>query len=140
MQWYLAVHQAPAGPLAKATWRCGEKNIDALQLNGSDLLPPLPVTFEEAIDKLKSWNTLLIEPDGSLVWASPDWRIDAQLQDGRNGLQYVEIRTTAPRPWNEQLLTAFGHPSHRFVIQLIHEGVFLDVGTWLELLDAEVVH
>ncbi len=100
---------------------------------------PLPVTFEAAIATVESWDCLLIQPDGSLVWASPGWRIDAQLQDGRNGLQYVEIRTTAPRSRNEQLLTAFGHPDHSFVIQLIHEGVFLDLTTWLELLDAETV-
>jgi hypothetical protein len=123
----------------ETTWRCGEQDVDALQLNGADLMAPLPVTFEDAIATMETWNCMLIEPDGSLVWASPNWRIDAQLQDGRDGLQYVEMRTSAPRPQNEKFLTAFGHPDHSFVVQLIREGVFLDLTTWLELLDADDV-
>ena len=134
MEWYLAVHRAPSEPRETARWRLGETCVDRLHLNGSDLTAPLPVTFEQAIATFESWKCLLIEPDGALVWASPDWRIDAQLQDGRDGLQYVEVRTTAPRIENEKLLTALGYPDHDLVIQLIREGAFLKAATWLELL------
>ena len=133
MQWYIAIHRAPLGSRTKATWCWGDIDVETWRLNGADLTAPLPVTFEQAIATMQSWNCMLIEPDGALVWANPAWRIDAQLQDGRDGLQYVEVRTTAPRHENEKLLTAFGHPDHNLVIQLIHEGIFLDAATWLDL-------
>ena len=106
--------------------------VESLELNGADLTSPLPVTFEEVIATFQSWDCMLIEPDGSIVWANPDWRIDVQLQDGRDGLHYVEVRTTAPRAENERLLSAFG--VEPLVVQLIQEGVFLESATWLSLL------
>lgn len=133
MEWYVAVHRAPLHKTGSATWQFQGQPIDTLQLNGSDLTLPLPVTFEEVVTTLEAWDCMLIEPDGSIVWASPDWRIDVQLQDGRDGLQYVEVRTTAPRAEIEKLLTAFGREP--LVIQLIHDGVFLRTSTWLSLLN-----
>ncbi len=71
---------------------------------------------------------------GGFLWP-PTLRIDIQLQDGRDGLQYVEIKSDAPRPPCARLLTAFGQDTRPLMVQLVLEGVFLSVGTWLDLLE-----
>ncbi len=134
MEWYVALHREPVRRPAKSSWQYRGRAVESLVINGGDLVAPLPVTFEQAVATLESWDCMLVEPDGSVVWASPQWRIDAQLQDGRDGLQYVELRTTAPQRPNRRLAAAFCSEGHQLVVQLIQEGVFLTLENWLSLL------
>jgi hypothetical protein len=137
-QWYISIHTLPKDTRPGPIRQYNERQVETLEVTAPNQNKPLPVTFDEVIATLESWNCLLIEPDGSLVWADSTgrpWRIDGQLQDGRNGLQYVEIKTNAPRPPCEKLLTAFGSTFQPLMVQLVLEGVFLSAATWLELLD-----
>ena len=137
-QWHIAIHAQPHDTRPGPVWQYDEQPVATLEVAAPYPSRPLPVTFDEAISTLESWNCLLIEPDGSLVWANSTgrpWRIDGQLQDGRDGLQYVEIKTNAPRPPCEKLLTAFGSATEPLIVQLVLEGVFLSAAAWLDLLE-----
>ncbi len=137
-QWHITVHTQPNDTRPGPIRQYNERQVETLDVAAPIRSKPLPVTFDEAISTLESWNCLLVEPDGSLVWANSTgrpWCIDGQLQDGRDGLQYVEIKTNAPRPPCEKLLTAFGIATEPLMVQLVLEGVFLSAATWLDLLD-----
>ena len=136
-QWHIAIHTQPNDARPGPLRQYNERQVETIEVAGVNRSDPLPVTFDEAISTLEAWNCLLIEPDGSLVWAdstSRPWRIDGQLQDGRDGLQYVEIKTNAPRSPCEKLLTVFGFAARPLMVQLVLEGVFLPAATWLDLL------
>jgi hypothetical protein len=138
-QQHVAIHTQPDNPIPGPVRQYDARRVETLAVAAADLSRPLPVTFDEAISTLESWNCMLIEPDGSLVWADSSgrrpWRIDIQLQDGREGLQYVEIKTNAPRPPCARLLTAFGQATQPLMVQLVLEGIFLSAVTWLDLLE-----
>ena len=136
--WHIAIHTQPNDTRPGPVRQYNERQVATFEVAAPDRIKPLPVTFDEAISTLESWNCLLIEPDGSLVWTDSTgrpWRIDGQLQDGRDRLQYVEIKTNAPRPPCEKLLTAFGSATRPLMVQLVLEGVFLSATTWLDLLE-----
>ena len=93
----------------------------------------LPVTFEEAAERLESIAGLHFELDGWFIWGegagAGRWQVDGQLSDGGEHLEFVEMKGKCPAEALDQLLCAFGSEQAPLAIQLIQEGVFVDVVT-----------
>lgn len=53
----------------------------------------VPSSFEEALTRLeRDIPSVLLEPDGSLAWASPSHQVVGIIYDAGQRIQYVELR------------------------------------------------
>lgn len=101
-------------------------------LSGSGLLvpTPMPVSFEQAADRLQELPRMFFEPDGSFVWVGDEqgqrWQVDGQLTDRDGHLLYADLKGNCPANRFDQLLAAFGWPAASLVFQLTLHAVFLD--------------
>ncbi len=113
---------------------------DALELDGRTCSPlsggglpapmPMPVSFEQAADRLQELPRMFFEPDGSFVWVGDEqgqrWQVDGQLTDRDGRLLFVELKGDCPANQFDQLLAAFGWPATPLIFQLTRHAVFLD--------------
>jgi len=101
-------------------------------LSARELLKPIamPVSFEQAADRLQQLPRLFFEPDGSFVWVGQDgdrrWQVDGQLTDRAGRLLYAELRGDCPAEAFDRLLAALGWPATPLVFLLTRHAVFLD--------------
>jgi hypothetical protein len=101
-------------------------------LSGSGLLAPMPmpVSFEQAADRLQELPRMFFEPDGSFVWVGDEhgqrWQVDGQLTDRDGRLLFADVKGSCPANQFDQLLAAFGWPAAPLIFQLTRHAVFLD--------------
>lgn len=112
---------------------------------GGGCPPLLPVTYEQAVERMEALPRMLLEPDGSFVWSGSQprpWQIDGVLYDAGGQLGYVELNGDAPSGQLRQLLQALAPPgcaSQRSLqVQLVREGVFTDVENALREVDRQI--
>lgn len=113
---------------------------EALELDGRGCTPlsgsglpapaPMPVSFEQAADRLQELPRMFFEPDGSFVWVGDEqgqrWQVDGQLTDRDGRLLFVELKGDCPANRFDQMLAAFGWPATPLIFQLTRHAVFLD--------------
>jgi hypothetical protein len=91
---------------------------------------PMPISFEQAAERLEQLPRMFLEPDGAFVWVGEQeqgrWQVDGQLTDRDGHLLYVEVKGQCPEPAFDQLLAAFGWPETPLVFQLTREAIFLE--------------
>jgi hypothetical protein len=91
---------------------------------------PMPVSFEQAADRLQELPRMFFEPDGSFVWVGDEqgqrWQVDGQLTDRDGRLLFVELKGDCPANQFDQLLAAFGWPATPLIFQLTRHAVFVD--------------
>lgn len=61
--------------------------------------------FDDVAAALATADRLYFEPDGSFVWAGPDWQIDGMIYDRDCVLQYADIKGHCPLALWRQLIT-----------------------------------
>ncbi|MEZ6072617.1 MAG: hypothetical protein R3C10_20740 [Pirellulales bacterium] len=92
-------------------------------------LPPLAVTFDDALAALGQLARLDVEPDGFFTWVSArgpdDWKLEGQLVDAGPALMYVELKGRVPGDVLDDVLTTLGWPAAPLVFELVRAGVFL---------------
>jgi hypothetical protein len=67
---------------------------------------PLPTSFEAAQGRLEAeLPEALLEPDGSLAWASPTHQVVGMIYDAAMQIQYVELRGRCDPPRLRRLVT-----------------------------------
>ncbi len=125
-----SIHARPAGSLGQISRTILNQPMETLVLTPAQQAAPMPVTFEQAYERLSRLPRLFVEPDGAFVWvgeheAGP-WQVDGCLYDGPQQLVYVEIAGCCPPAAFDQLLAALGWPDTALIFQLPHHSVFLD--------------
>ncbi|MEL6110608.1 MAG: hypothetical protein AAFU85_31770 [Planctomycetota bacterium] len=62
-------------------------------IEGGELPTRFPSRFETALARLQTaFPKALIEPDGSVAWASPTHQLVAMIYDSGDAIEYVELR------------------------------------------------
>jgi hypothetical protein len=127
---HIAIHARPEHVLPGPAWELDGQRYDTLAITANSLDRPLPVSYDQAAERLHRLPRMFLEPDGSFVWVSEDgqqpWQVDGNLFDRRERLLYVELKGTCSREAFDRLLKAFGWPETQLVFQLIRPAVFLD--------------
>lgn len=132
LKFHCIVHRAPE------LKRCGPRvmvnghEIEPLALSAPP--PALPVTFDVAAQQLTAIEGLHLEPDGWFVWGRRSgghrWQVDGQLTDGGERLEFVELRGRCPEEALDVLLAALGSAREEPLVQLVREGVYVDLPTF----------
>ena len=96
---------------------------------------PFTCSWEQAAAALESLSRMIFEPDGSWVWSGgigdKRWQIDGHLFDFAGRLHRVELHGACPAEAFDQLLTCFGWPEVPIEIELVREGIRLDLPDYL---------
>jgi hypothetical protein len=126
--WHLVVHGKPTAAIAGANLALQEGSLRTLDLQGAPASAPLPVRFEAAFADLERLG-LFIEGDGSFCWTAPQaiWRIFGELYDGGDRLHYAELKGTCPAVELRQILSALGLGQGALMLQMVREGVYVEV-------------
>lgn len=106
-------------------------------LSGEDGGPPLftnllPVSFEEAQQRLMTIRRMDVEPDGYFLVAGGEqqgarWQIDGQLQELTSQIHRAELNGSCPADVFDSLLGCFGWPDTEVVFELVQEGVTISL-------------
>ena len=97
----------------------------------------LGISFDDLATKLQRHPAVYWEPDGSFAWTEqgpPRHRIQGQLTDGGERLQYVELWGVASSSMLDALLEWISAPPTGLMFQLMQAGVFVDETTIREIL------
>lgn len=123
------IHARSADVAAGAELEIGGRRVKTLAVSPESVSTPFEISFEDAAARLEQLERMFFEPDGSLVWASPqegpDWQIDGNLFDRNGKLQFVDLKGNCPAEQFDRLLTALGWPATPLMFQLTREAVFL---------------
>jgi hypothetical protein len=131
LRFHCFVHGAPEGPLNNTPVSLAGREILSVQIEA----PPssLPVTFDHAAAQLSQIEGLHFEPDGWFLWgqgAGPDrWQVNGQLTDGGARLEFVELHGSCPEEALDVLLNTMTRPPQAVLLQLVLEGVYVDLAT-----------
>jgi hypothetical protein len=85
---------------------------------------PIPASFEEAASRLaEQLPEVLLEPDGSLAWASPDHQVVGMIYDAMGSIQYLELRGRCTAEQLRQLVEVISGMTNvdRFAAMLLPE-------------------
>ena len=119
----------PAGPLLQDQWG----TWPTLALRPEQFSEPLPVNFDEALERLGQLPRCYAEPDGSFVWTSPReglrWQVDGNLYERDERVLLVDLKGSCPPNEFDQLLACFGVPPATVVAQLVRSAVSIDEAT-----------
>jgi hypothetical protein len=118
-----------AGPPLKDQWG----TWPTLALRPEQFSEPLPVSFDEALERLGQLARCYAEPDGSFVWTSPReglrWQVDGNLYERDERVLLVDLKGSCPPTEFDQLLACFGVPPAAVVAQLVRSAVSIDEAT-----------
>ena len=113
----------------------GEPLIDSsgqwptLLIAQDQLSTPLPIGFDDVLNKLGNLPRLYAEPDGSFVWTSPHdharWQVNGNLYERNDNVLFVEIKGSCPASEFNQLLACFLPDEKACVVQLTRPAVFV---------------
>jgi len=126
----VTLHAAPAesmpvGPPLADRWG----KWPTLALPPGELTEPLPVGFDDALERLGQLPRCYAEPDGSFVWTSPRegprWQVDGNLFERNGGLLLVDLKGSCPPAELDNLLACFGGADAVCVFQLVRSAVFV---------------
>jgi hypothetical protein len=125
--------QAAVARLPTQAYRLDD--VDLPVLVGFLANEPFSSTFEDTADRLQSLPGLFFEPDGSFAWnrGRELGHVEGMLFDRNDRVQYCEVKGTCPLGTFEQLLEQLKGATSDTVIQLAHEGVFVEEKTFLGL-------
>ena len=119
----------PAGPPLQDQWG----TWPTLALRPEQFSEPLPVNFDEALERLGQLPRCYAEPDGSFVWTSPReglrWQVDGNLYERDERVLLVDLKGSCPPNEFDQLLACFGVPPAAVVAQLVRSAVSIDEAT-----------
>jgi len=91
---------------------------------------PMAMGFDDALERLAALERLYVEPDGALLWTSPQeglrWQVDGNLFERDGRVLLVDLKGTCPPAEFDRLLAAFGWPDQRVMMEVVQAGVFLD--------------
>jgi hypothetical protein len=104
--------------------------VTVCRRQAASVVPPLSVSFDEAVERLSVLPRMFVEADGSFVWVGihegDAWQVDGQLHDTPAGLGSVELKLAGRGIALTALLDCFRSGSEQLLIRLIREGVYLD--------------
>lgn len=86
---------------------------------------PLAVTFDALVERLSATEGVFVEPDGSFVWRTREGQVDGQIQDGRTGIDHIQLRVRCSHKMWDRLLRIIGPPAQPLLVQLTEEGILL---------------
>jgi hypothetical protein len=124
---HLTIH--PLDPLAVrgAAAEIGCLPLTTLQVSPEWAGAMLPLTFEEAVERLSRLPKAYIEPDGSFVWAGagpPAFRWEGMLHDRGQRLSHVELLGQGGRESLLRLIVTVAGDPQQLMIQSVREGRF----------------
>jgi hypothetical protein len=126
---HVALHALPAGEIPKVEDCAEGRQITRLHLSAQQLIKPLAISFERAVEELAALPRMFVEPDGSFIWVCdtdiPPWQLNGVLFDRGGQLQYVELRGTCGAEAIEELAQIFRRGETGLAVQLMQQAVFL---------------
>lgn len=128
---YVTIHAQPADATVGSHVALGGRTLRTLCLAPEALsTTTMDCSFETARQRLEQLERMFCEPDGSLVWVSPQgdpaWQVDGNLYDRNERLLFVDLKGTCPPDAFDQFLAALGWPETKLMFQLTREAIFLD--------------
>ena len=140
-EWYafeIAVHPRPAAmavPFAAARLHHDAWGAwPTLAVAPDDLVRPLAIGFDEALERLGRLERMFVEPDGALVWTGAvdghPWQVDGNAWERDGRLVHLDLKGRCPPPAFDALLAACGWPAAPVMMQLVRAGVLLDEETF----------
>ena len=143
---HINIHTRPLGLRRGEDYWLSCRAIPTLAVARSDNLP-LDVTFDQACKSLAVLPRMLIEPDGSFVWAgawnrlvdrtddrSDSWQLEGVLYDQGDRLVYVELRGICSEMAFDQMIGALGWPDVPLMFQLTAAAVYIDEETFRQVV------
>ena len=128
-EFHLTVHAKPDREFNVREIEFAGVAHQTLDVTTVELDSPIPISFEEAMEKLEQLPCMLFELDGSFVWAihEPEQRfqVDGHLFDRHGKLVYVELHGNCRWSSFLELLKCLGSEETEFVYQLVREGVIV---------------
>jgi len=105
-----------------------------LDLPREQLVVPIAMPFDDAMQRLSALERMFVEPDGSFVWVSPregpSWQVDGNAFERDGRVQLVDLKWSCPPEAFDRLLAAFGWPHEPIMMQLVRAAVLLDEETF----------
>lgn len=97
---------------------------------------PLPVTFDEAVERLSALDRMFVEPDGSFVWRGVEgdeaWQIEGQLVDGGLSLAHVELKGSASVACLQRFIDCLQAERSSLWVEQIESGVAEPLAVYLQ--------
>jgi len=100
------------------------------------LVRPIPIEFDEVMDRFNRLPGGYCEPDGAWGWNTPDQltRTGGTMQAFGEQVMCVETwGQIAARDW-PKLLELFGLSSESAIVQLVEQGIFLSADSFAKQL------
>ena len=99
---------------------------------------PLPVTFEEALERLAQLPQMFIEPDGAFVWrplpeVAERWQVDGNLFDRGESLFYVELKGSCPVKQFDEILACLTQEPIAFAFEWVERGLLMNESTFRQM-------
>jgi periplasmic divalent cation tolerance protein len=142
-EWYafeIALHPLPAAAAPPAPRAGLHVHHDAwgtwptLTVAQDDLVRPLSIGFDEALERLGRLERMFVEPDGALVWTGSvegrPWQVDGNAWERDGRLVHLDLKGCCPPAAFDALLGACGWPTGAVMMQLVRAGVLLDEETF----------
>ena len=137
------LYARPESLVAGDTIKLRDTELETLRGSGPQVIFAafLPVTFEDALEKLQQLSRMDAEPDGFFVYSGEAqgarWQVDGHLYDFSERMHRVELSGNCPKSEFDQLLAIFAANETEVVFELIREGVVLDMANFLKWAAAE---
>lgn len=129
---HLIIHPLNAEAMHGPVAGIGSLRLPTLRVSADWATAMLPLTFEEAVERLGRLPMSYIEPDGSFVWAGvgpPAFRFEGMLHDRGERLSHVELMGHGGSDDLMRLITAVSGDPRRIMIQTVRDGKFFAAGT-----------
>jgi len=128
-EFHLTVHARPIREFNVRQIELAGVCHPTLDVTTVELDAPIPISFEQAMERLEQLPCMFCELDGSFVWAIHEpqrrWQVDGHLFDRHGKLIYVELHGSCPWPSFLKLLECLGSTDTNLVYQLVREGVIV---------------
>lgn len=129
---HLTIHPLDVKAERGIVTQIGPLTLPALQVSAGWAAAMLPLTFEEAVERLVRLPMAYIEPDGSFVWASagpPAFRWEGMLHDRGERLSHVELIGHGCNTSLVHLIIAVAGDPQQLMIQTVRDGRFFTAGS-----------
>jgi hypothetical protein len=126
----IRLHHRPENASDGPTVTLGTHAVETLTVPCDSQADLMCVTFDEALERLAHLPGCYAEPDGSIVWVGGEgdarWQVDGNLYEREGRVVFATLTGSCPPEIFDRLLTCFGWPEQKLMMELLRAAVFLN--------------